>query len=563
MIKFRRGGPPPPGKRYGRILNSWIASLIVVMSLPPCVAASSAPLKKENLSRVEVKHGWFYVDGEKFFVKGVVYEGWRPGESPGADSMDLSLADQDFRMIREAGFNTIRTAGGLTPELITLAEKHGLMVMHGVWFEKNIDYRDSGQAELASGMVRENISWARRHDNVLAYLLANELPVERVASAGIESTEDFLRKIVRSARSVDGTRPLAMANWVPTALLDPLPWDAVAYNAYIYSPVSVMYAMGYEQYLEQLKKTVPPGKPFLLTEFGASVSPDSQGVKDAEFFGYGGNTPEEQSRAVLAMYDDILEAGATGGCVHEWIDAWWRPSDPAEHANDPEEWFGILGIDDKASDLKGTPRKAYYALKEYNQALVVEPRRRELYAQKAPVEVYAEKDITRVMVRVDDRAWIPLAREGRFWWKGSIDTSELSDGEHRLFMEAFAGDEKRCAKEQPLWVYRDAAGVADLVVEVATDSKEYTAGEKVSVVIRVKNARGEPVAGEDVRYSFFQAAGWQERKDAGVTDRNGEIKKEIAPFTPGTLVISAGITYQAGPLQKKAGGMAVVVIRKD
>ncbi len=50
-------------------------------------AAYGSGMEKEpeHISKyqVEVRNSWFYVNGEKFFVKGVNYCTWRPGKSPG------------------------------------------------------------------------------------------------------------------------------------------------------------------------------------------------------------------------------------------------------------------------------------------------------------------------------------------------------------------------------------------------------------------------------------------------------------------------------------------------
>ena len=66
--------------------------------------------------RVEIRDGWFYVDGERFLIKGVGYSPARPGKLPWQERAPLALVDQDFAQIHEAGFNTIRTWTPLTPE---------------------------------------------------------------------------------------------------------------------------------------------------------------------------------------------------------------------------------------------------------------------------------------------------------------------------------------------------------------------------------------------------------------------------------------------------------------
>jgi len=79
--------------------------------------------RSPDMHRVEIRDGWFYVDGERFFVKGICFfenhlvDGKFERSSP-------DVIDQEFRRIKEAGFNTIRSQ--LTSQELQLAEKHGV-----------------------------------------------------------------------------------------------------------------------------------------------------------------------------------------------------------------------------------------------------------------------------------------------------------------------------------------------------------------------------------------------------------------------------------------------------
>src|SRR3989338_3261129 len=165
---------------------------------------------------VQIKGDWFYVNGEKFFVKGVNYQAYRPGQSPmDNDKVNLNLVDDDFRLIKEAGFNTIRTAGALSPGIESLAQKHGLFVLHGIWFEKNMDYTNFETLVYAKELLNQDLVWAKKFDNVLGYLFLNEPPMERVRDAGQAKTEAFLRNLKDFVKLIDPGRPVSFANWVP------------------------------------------------------------------------------------------------------------------------------------------------------------------------------------------------------------------------------------------------------------------------------------------------------------------------------------------------------------
>jgi len=90
-----------------------------------------------NRIKTEVKDGWFYVNGERFFIKGVNYCGWRPGESPhDLDPVDLKLADNDFKLIQRSRIQYYPHIRRINSGAYFIGQKHGLMVMHGIWFNR-------------------------------------------------------------------------------------------------------------------------------------------------------------------------------------------------------------------------------------------------------------------------------------------------------------------------------------------------------------------------------------------------------------------------------------------
>ncbi len=513
--------------------------------------------------KVEVKNGWVYVDGEKFFVKGVVYEGWRPNQSPDRlERISPELVENDFRLIKEAGFNTIRTAGGLTPEIIASAKRHGLMVMHGIWFDKDIDYRDPDKINYAAGMVRENVEWAKDFDNIITYLVMNEPPAERVNASGKVGTENFLNKIKEAAKSKDPYTPVSISSWIPVAFLDYSCWDVVCFNAYIYSPLAIAYSLGYQSYIEWLKQEKARGKPLIITEAGISVSRKSLGEYEPGFYKYGGNTLEEQKEAVLRMYDDIIEADAQGACIHEWIDAWWRPGNPSGHEDHPEEWYGILGIDGQKSDPRGTPRPVYYALKEYNQAIVIEPKKLRFYRGEIPVEIYATENVSLIQYRINRGKWVDLTKEGRSWWRIRIDSTREEDGKQAFEIRALDKSKNiLSSKKIDLWLVNKTEPLLFTKVEIAIDKNEYAVKEKMRIKIRVTDADHKAVPNQMVYYSFFQPVGWSEYKNKKITDANGEINTQFSTFTPGCIVVCAGIIYKNGDFEKRLGDIKIALVR--
>ncbi|MEJ2595938.1 MAG: hypothetical protein P8100_12630, partial [bacterium] len=60
--------------------------------------------------QIELKDNFFYIDGDKFFVRGIGYEaGARPGELPWERTFNPGQLHFDIQRILSGGFNTIRT----------------------------------------------------------------------------------------------------------------------------------------------------------------------------------------------------------------------------------------------------------------------------------------------------------------------------------------------------------------------------------------------------------------------------------------------------------------------
>src|SRR3989338_10067358 len=164
---------------------------------------------------VEIQSEWLVVDGEKFFVKGIGYAGWRPHQWPGTDQqVDLGLVDRDFRMIKEAGFNTIRSWSALTDEELTIAEKYDLMVIQGIWIDPDRDFSDPHFQQRVLADLRKQVEWSSKHGNILMYLLMTEPTPEAVIFSGEQATLSFFSQLKKTVQAID-PKPVSMDSWLP------------------------------------------------------------------------------------------------------------------------------------------------------------------------------------------------------------------------------------------------------------------------------------------------------------------------------------------------------------
>ena len=165
----------------------------------PVVSAPAAengppPAAGAALARVQVRGEWLYVDGEPFLIKGIGYSPYRPGQVPWRDRLDPAVVEQDFQRITAAGFNTIRTWSPLPPEILELANQHGLMVLQGIWVEQHGDYTAAAFQDMMAQVIRQEVARAKGHSNVLAFLVGNELLPEQVFRTTVPETETLLKR---------------------------------------------------------------------------------------------------------------------------------------------------------------------------------------------------------------------------------------------------------------------------------------------------------------------------------------------------------------------------------
>ena len=294
-----------------------VIGLLLVLSMGPEPAQSQTGAR-----RVEVRGEWFYVDGEPFLVKGIGYSPYRPGQVPWRGQVEPAVMERDFQRIAAAGFNTLRTWSPLSPEALALADRYGLMVLQGIWVDRQANYASQAFQDAVVAIVTREVERTRAQGNVLAFLVGNELLPERVFETGAPAIEALLSRAAQAVRRTSPGRLVSYANWPTLSFLDPSPWDVICFNLYPYEPSNISHVFGFRSYVEHLKRTVARSKPLVISEVGLSVSPRA-GSRP----GYGGMTPEAHRTELLTLWDELFQGGAQGGVIFEWNDEWWKQGD--------------------------------------------------------------------------------------------------------------------------------------------------------------------------------------------------------------------------------------------
>jgi hypothetical protein len=195
---------------------------------------------------VAIKDNRIYADGSLFFIKGIAYGVSAPGLPPGVDGcfskIPLSVFENDFRMMKAAGINTIRTYEPFPDALLDLAEKYDLKIIEQVVYPSAYtDYSSDIELKAMKRMATEAVRKHRNRKCILMWSIWNDAPFcydepgNPVPRYGFEKVNNFMREIYLAVKSVDKSRPVTAANILKVKGYD-LGFDfldVIGCNAYI------------------------------------------------------------------------------------------------------------------------------------------------------------------------------------------------------------------------------------------------------------------------------------------------------------------------------------------
>jgi GT2 family glycosyltransferase len=281
-----------------------------------------------------IRYGKFlYLDGEKFFIKGVTYGWFPPEENDGVPYPKPDVVRKDFELMKSAGINTIRTFDPPPEYVIKIADEYDIKVIVGIWVWHKYIFDDPKFLEHYKKEVKDTITKCSAHDNVIMYTIGNEIPIEIIRWYGNKVIERFLFELYKTAKKTDPGCIVTYVNYPTTEFLDLSFLDVTCFNVYIY------YEDGFRAYMAKLH-TIAGEKPLLLGEIGVDSIRNSE-LKQAELLEW----------KIKASFDE----GLCGVNIFKWTDLWWRGG---KIIND---WkFGLVDEDRK-------PKKAYEKISQVFQ----------------------------------------------------------------------------------------------------------------------------------------------------------------------------------------------------
>ncbi|MFH2032150.1 MAG: T9SS type A sorting domain-containing protein [Bacteroidota bacterium] len=384
----------------------------IIISVLVILYSSSLYLAQD----LEIIDDWYYISGKKFFVKGIGYETHtRPGQVPWIYEFDADLITYDLDRIKNAGYNTIRTWGALSDEELQLVEFSGLKILFGIWIDPHGDFGNEEFKNSALNHVKNVLNYSNKYNSIIGYIIMNEPQVNHIYDAGAQELFDLWQSIINYIHEKHPGIPVSFSNTMIGDYIGMDIFDFAAYNAYIYNPVTISKSNGYAGFLSYLKTKRSSRMPFIISEFGLSVSPGSSGTE----YGYGSNTLEQQKTGDLLMYRGLIDAGAQGGCIFQYHDGWWKGGNEFVHDPVAEEWFGLIEFSGQ-SDKIGLPRPVWSAFDEYNKAIITNPKNECIYDNIIPLEFFINEDVSSYSISLNDSILVSESLNDTYY------TSELN-----------------------------------------------------------------------------------------------------------------------------------------
>lgn len=279
-----------------------------------------------------------YVNGCLFYVKGVSYS-LDYGPKQNFSEIPFSRWEEDFRMLREAGVNTIRTYEPLPTSILDLADKYGLKVIENICYPTGKTKFDS-RAELEN-LKRTALAFVERdkgHPAILMWSMWNDMPFKWSKEGSVLKKYDkatvnaFLKEIYDAIKAKDQNHPVTGSNMLgeegDDIGADFL--DVVGFNAFLGITDWFNGKFRLKKAKEQIKEIES------MTSFGRK--------KPGLILETGYSTYCQAHRQGKVIDAQIKVAGSkvAGVVIFQWADGWHKAGNPKIQDNHIEEHWGIV-----------------------------------------------------------------------------------------------------------------------------------------------------------------------------------------------------------------------------
>ncbi|MBN2163207.1 MAG: cellulase family glycosylhydrolase [Pontiellaceae bacterium] len=333
----------------------------------------------ETLGSFSISGREIRLDGSVFQVRGVCYQPAPIGEDvsaapPYGDYYTAgyeALWDRDFANLRLMGANVIRIYGWATgadhQAFLDAAYNDGdqsLYVLINKWINPATDW---GNTNAVNALVEEWVAIAdslKDHPAVMGFLIGNETNGQN----GNGYKTDFWAAMNRIAGAMKAVAPDKLVSVAITDALDQVQSrDALMTNLDLWS-LQIYRGAGFGSFFSDY--AARSSKPLVVTEFGYDAYDAALGGEFAD----GAVLPAD---AMEYLWSELRNnrSVASGGCVFEYADEWWKAGSPYTHdaptgwtapfvdGEGNEEWWGLFRVlDNGSAPDRLEPRAMFYRL---------------------------------------------------------------------------------------------------------------------------------------------------------------------------------------------------------
>ena len=156
--------------------RSLIYLAVAMFTVTACKQSTEPKESNSTNINVSIKKGWYYINGQKTFINAIGYRaGARPDQRPNENEKRVELArlKNDVKIIKDAGFNAIRTWSELTEPELEIVQKSGLMVIYGIWISPKGNFADPAFIDTAEKQVRNDMTFTKKFNCIITYIIMN------------------------------------------------------------------------------------------------------------------------------------------------------------------------------------------------------------------------------------------------------------------------------------------------------------------------------------------------------------------------------------------------------
>jgi hypothetical protein len=312
--------------------------------------------KNSGSDAVTVAGRQILVNNTPYLIKGICYH----PVPKGSDTRDFSHLNEDLKLMKEAGINTIRVYEPIGEKAV-LDEIHalGLKVIIG------IGYNQDGRYDILSGSFIDYVNTYKDHGAILLWELGNEYNYHPEWFDGnMRNWYQAMNEAADEIHKTDPNHPVTTAHGdLPDSLALSLSPNIDVWGMNVYrwdNPASIFSEW------EAIST-----KPMYLSEAGG----DSYMTTEADGYTMGINETA-QADANSNIIDAVFDAKTicSGVTIFQLLDGWWKAGnnnthDPGGHAPNSsgvpydgapnEEHWGILDIDRNRKEAYEVVKQKY------------------------------------------------------------------------------------------------------------------------------------------------------------------------------------------------------------